>query len=271
MDELTALLRQARLEKQLSLKDISEITKIQPRYLEALENGDFSVFAGEVYLKGALKNFAATVGLDPAEVMALYNKLRSQEPEVEEVEQPVGEKVKTAAKPRRQKVEVTRQGPSFTAGVIVLLLFLVAAASWYGIKGTTEEPSGEPEPLQNGQIPGGSNAITGEPVVEPPPSPALELVSASGRETVYSVTGTEEIQVKLTFRELCWVQLKTDGTESFYPRSFKKGEELEATATDTVWIRLGNPPGAVITVNENVIEGMLEHTHPHNFVFVLEQ
>jgi len=132
MDELTAVLRQARLEKQLSLRDISEITKIQPRYLEALENGDFSVFAGEVYLKGALKNFAATVGLDPAEVMALYNKLRSQEPEVEEVEQPVGEKVKTAAKPRLQKVEVTRQGPSFTAGVIVLLLFLVVGLGFIG-------------------------------------------------------------------------------------------------------------------------------------------
>ena len=67
------------------------------------------------------------------------------------------------------------------------------------------------------------------------------------------------------------MQLKTDVTESFYPRSFNNGAALEATATDTVWIRLGNPPGAVITVNENEIEGMLEHTHPHNFVFVLEQ
>ena len=37
MDQLSALLRQARQEKQLSLKDISEVTKIQTRYLDALE------------------------------------------------------------------------------------------------------------------------------------------------------------------------------------------------------------------------------------------
>ena len=126
----------------------------------------------------------------------------------------------------------------------MLVLVLAVTAIWYGVNSSREEPAGQPEPPGNSMLPdGGNNVQDGEPELETPLPPAVELISASGRETIYSVSGTEEIQVKLTFRELCWVQLKTDGAEAFYPRSFQRGEELEATAAGEIWIRLGNPPG----------------------------
>ena len=199
MDQLSALLRQARQEKQLSLKDISEVTKIQTHYLEALENGDFTVFAGEVYLKGALQNFAVTVGLNSEEVLALYNKLRHEVMEAGEAEQPAVRRVKAVAKPRKKRVQVAHQGPSLTAGVVVLVLVLAVTAIWYGVNSSREEPAGQPEPPGNSMLPdGGNNVQDGEPELETPLPPAVELISASGRETIYSVSGTEEIQVKLT-------------------------------------------------------------------------
>ena len=36
------------------------------------------MFAGEVYLKGAIKNYAKEVGLDSDEIIKLYHKLKNE-------------------------------------------------------------------------------------------------------------------------------------------------------------------------------------------------
>ena len=123
MKELLDLLRQARREKQISLREISEQTKIQVHYLESLEAGDFDKFPGEVYLKGALRNYAETVGLDPKEVLSLYRSLKNEAPP----EEPEAAPPKEAAAPPVRK----ERRPSFIYGLIVLVLLLVAGGYWF--------------------------------------------------------------------------------------------------------------------------------------------
>ncbi|NLZ28396.1 MAG: DUF4115 domain-containing protein, partial [Firmicutes bacterium] len=74
MEELIKLLRDSRKERKISLQDIAAQTKIKVSRLEAFEKGDFSVFAGEVYLKGAISSYAKAVGLDPVRVLKIYQK-----------------------------------------------------------------------------------------------------------------------------------------------------------------------------------------------------
>ena len=51
-------LKAARLEKQLSLDDIQEITKIQRRYLSAIEENNLSVLPGDFYVRAFIRQYA---------------------------------------------------------------------------------------------------------------------------------------------------------------------------------------------------------------------
>src|SRR3989344_1607654 len=68
------LLKERRQERNLTLKQISEATKIRSEYLEALEKGDYSVFPSEVYIKGFLKNYAKFLGVGSDRALALYRR-----------------------------------------------------------------------------------------------------------------------------------------------------------------------------------------------------
>ena len=65
-------LREAREKKGLSVDDVVRETKIQKRYIEAIESDNFEELPGETYTKGFLKNYAQTVGLSPDDVVERY-------------------------------------------------------------------------------------------------------------------------------------------------------------------------------------------------------
>ena len=72
MGELGSTLRQAREALGLSLEQVQEATKIRGPYLQALEEEAFEALPAAVYVRGFLKNYAQFLGLDPQEVLALY-------------------------------------------------------------------------------------------------------------------------------------------------------------------------------------------------------
>jgi transcriptional regulator with XRE-family HTH domain len=64
-------LRRQRELRQVSLREIADVTKISIRYLEALEDDRFDVLPAPVFAKGFLKEYARYVGLDPDEVVVV--------------------------------------------------------------------------------------------------------------------------------------------------------------------------------------------------------
>ncbi|MEW5785988.1 MAG: RodZ domain-containing protein [Bacillota bacterium] len=274
MDELVTLLSQARRDREITLKQISEKTKIQLRYLQALESGDFSVFAGEVYLKGALCNYAEIVGLDTGEVLALYHRLRDKAAAVDTGEtdtaaaDPVAVKPKATPKPKKVAAE-RPQGSSLKAGMVVLVLLMISVAIWFSFNRPWQErdPLADPGPAENGQSGDTGDESAADPDNGQPRVPAVDVFNSTSGETTYNVSGAAEILIRLNFSEPCWVQLKVDGEELFYPRTFPRGDEFETTADREIWMRLGNPRGVGISVNDIEIEGGREHLRPHNFVF----
>lgn len=72
------LLRKTREEKNMTLEDVSEETKIQKRYLKALEEERYEELPGEVHVKGFMRNYCRTIGLNPDEVVEMY-KMQKEE------------------------------------------------------------------------------------------------------------------------------------------------------------------------------------------------
>lgn len=65
-------LRKAREAKGLSISDIEKATKIQSRYLEAIENNDFDKLPGDFYVRAFIRQYAQIVGLDGKELLSQY-------------------------------------------------------------------------------------------------------------------------------------------------------------------------------------------------------
>lgn len=65
-------LRKAREAKGLSISDIEKATKIQSRYLEAIESNDFDKLPGDFYVRAFIRQYAQIVGLDGKELLSQY-------------------------------------------------------------------------------------------------------------------------------------------------------------------------------------------------------
>mgnify|MGYP001419225001 CR=1 FL=1 len=67
-------LKQEREMKNMSLDDIQKQTKIQTRYLEAIEKERFHLMPGSFYVRAFIKEYANIVGLDYNELMDEYEQ-----------------------------------------------------------------------------------------------------------------------------------------------------------------------------------------------------
>ncbi len=270
MEKVGDFLKSSRQDRQISLHEISERTKIQQHYLEALERGDFKKFSGEVYLKGALRSYAESIGLDPGEVMELYRR-RKGEAEPEEPAAPVE---KASAQPRVPRGEGS---PSFVYGIIVLALLLAAGGYWLSSLDSPVNPfkqshtnsqaghvdPGKPGPPSEGEA-GGDEA---EPVVKEAEI-KLSTEESTAQETVFTVSNTERLKLELSSGEACWIKALMDDREQFEPRNLRSDEGMTLEASEKIWIRLGNPRSIKIILNGIEVKGISGKKDPHNILFI---
>lgn len=73
MSEIGQKLRDARIDKGYTLDDLQQITKIQKRYLIAIEEGNFEALPGDFYVRAFVKQYADTVGLDSEQLLNEFN------------------------------------------------------------------------------------------------------------------------------------------------------------------------------------------------------
>ena len=79
MDEIGHILREARENKGLTLEDVQANTRINVRYLTALETGQYSKLPTPVHARGFLRNYARFLGLDPQPLLDRYLATQGQE------------------------------------------------------------------------------------------------------------------------------------------------------------------------------------------------
>lgn len=79
MESFGEQLRKAREEKALDLDRVAREISIERRYLEGLEDEDNSIFPGEAYLTGFLRNYANYLELDAEYLLKLYHNKQIQE------------------------------------------------------------------------------------------------------------------------------------------------------------------------------------------------
>jgi len=76
LDRFAEQLRKARLKKGVSLQQMAARTRIDFKFLEAIDNGNFS-FLPELYVKAFIKQYAKAVDLDEQETIKKFEAARS--------------------------------------------------------------------------------------------------------------------------------------------------------------------------------------------------
>jgi cytoskeletal protein RodZ len=73
MFDIGSTLREARLRQELDFPELEERTKIRPKYLRALEDERFDILPAPTYIRGFLRSYAETLGLDGQPFVDEYN------------------------------------------------------------------------------------------------------------------------------------------------------------------------------------------------------
>jgi cytoskeletal protein RodZ len=74
MDSLGKYLKAERESQNLSLKQVSQSTRIKERLLKAIEEDQYELLSSPVYVKGFLGAYARYLGLDPNDITLRYQK-----------------------------------------------------------------------------------------------------------------------------------------------------------------------------------------------------
>jgi Helix-turn-helix domain/RodZ C-terminal domain len=82
-EKLAEELKQARIKSNLSLQQLSTVTRIDMKFLEAMESGDFS-YLPELYVKAFTKQYAKAVNLDENIIIKKFEASRKGIPYEEE-------------------------------------------------------------------------------------------------------------------------------------------------------------------------------------------
>jgi len=118
-ESLGAKLRVARESKGISIEQLSAITKINPTFLEALENGRWDLLPGRIYLKPFTKLCGEALDLNVNELYEKIDGLSSQESKVHE---PVA-----AQLPLPSKKSVDYKLPIVLTSLLVIIVLIALA------------------------------------------------------------------------------------------------------------------------------------------------
>ena len=140
-------LQQARLDKGLSLDDIQQSTKIQKRYLAAIESGQFDQLPGAFYERAFVRQYATAVGLDAVAFMKKYENEEETpaEPDLSAARVDADNVTRTGMhQPEETVADKTRSMmPKIIIGVVIIAIIAIIWAVISSFAGSAKEDSKE--------------------------------------------------------------------------------------------------------------------------------
>jgi cytoskeletal protein RodZ len=173
-------LRKARTKRGLTIEEAARDTRIRADLLAALEDEDFDLLMGDVYVRGSMRSYAQYLGLNPDKVIELYAR-HAQEPEPQRrPASPMGgvERVMTASRFRdNQRLIVL--------GALTLLVLAVAVGV-LSRQRTAPQPAGAPTPAEQPEL---DRSITADLVANLDGAQVTVTVDAGTPQTITLADG----------------------------------------------------------------------------------
>lgn len=243
-EKVGRVLERARKERGLSLEEAEKATKIRRRYLEGLEQDDYTMLPDAVYARGFLKTYANFLGLDGA---ALSQELRTRR-------KPRRERGLSYAAPRRSEFERPIISPGGVPGadkrkvptativtVAVAALVIAALVGALYFVGVRASATGETERIAAHAEPQPEGAGEGNKAPEDGPSDGATDGATDGK------TGALTVGIEVG-ESPAWIRVRSD-SETVFEEVAPPGFSRTFEARRVVGIRAGDAGAVSVEVN----------------------
>ncbi|MHC1718773.1 MAG: helix-turn-helix domain-containing protein [Acidaminococcaceae bacterium] len=256
MSSVGEILKNTREAKGITIEQVAEATSIRVLYLEAIENEQFNLVPGEVYLKGFIRNYANYIGLNGP---AMVEKYKEQVEANKKHEQPVQADTTDIKHKQPEQINqtktklvksdtcaiksllgkcVTTRNVAFLAGLVVV----VAAGSFLSSFFSNDKDSEQAKPKQ-AAVESAQNESANKS------QSASVLKDQSG---IYIVKDATKIEAQVEFSGECWTEAYADGKEVFMGM-MSAGKTMNWQAEKELQIKVGNVRVVKINCNGQLI------------------
>jgi len=220
-------LRRERELRQVTLREVAEATKINLRFLEALENNDFDILPGGFFVRGFIKSFARHLGInEEAMVNAYLLELNHQRGRTPAASPPPPAADPTPASRPAPPAAAALPGHGSGARVVTVGASLLAFSGlafllWNGVR-------------QMGEGAAQQTTATPAPQVEPAADTSGATPAEASAEPI-----PDALRIDIGLRERAWIRILCDGREvvnrtldAGSRRRFECHEEVTISASD---------------------------------------
>jgi cytoskeleton protein RodZ len=243
-------LRQARLDKGVSLADAARDTRIRRTYLEALETEDPAALPAPVYTRGFLRTYADYLGLNSQAMVDLYQPRARRDPAP-----PLRSAVPRVAIPRQIPLRPALYG----LGGLALVALLVFAFNWYqDVQASLREGdaslrtvrAGTPTPLgPRPPTPFPIAAASPSPSPSPEPSPSPQPTETPAPPTPSPTPVIDGILLEFRTNARVYVEASVDGQQALAETLPAGVQRQLPLARESVVMRASTGSAVEITVN----------------------
>jgi len=271
-------LKEAREAKQLSLDNIQETTKIQKRYLTAIEQGNFDVLPGTFYARAFIKEYALAVDLDPKQ---LLDEHKDEIPSAnEETEQYTRFQHSRSSRDSRS-LEIFSLIPKI---IVILLIIGIFFVFWFLYQKAFVDGDSEPaneesndviihKPADNGEDlddehdENKSSENNEDDEDENTADEAIEFdVKEEGsgnvpESTIDVLNASEDVILSLETKERSWLAVINEDGEELFSGEFASADspmDIDISDEKSVHLNIGNTSQLKININDETLEYPLE-------------
>jgi cytoskeletal protein RodZ len=227
-------LRREREIRGISLKEISDATKISKRFLDALERNDHKTLPAPVFTRGFVREYARYVGLNSEEMVNRYNFAAANDDRIEKPPQ-VAKYPQTPVRDITPRPPAKRGIPSAfarvdrNAFVAVLIVVALAGVAWWAVQRKRAEPDADGTTT----VPLTTRAAAAPPAPVAAPKPPDDST----------------LRLEVAANEDCWVELEADG-KRVLKTTMAAGQRQSFEANEQFrFIVIGNAAGLSLTLN----------------------
>jgi cytoskeleton protein RodZ len=255
-------LRRERMQRGVSLDALADMTRINARYLEAIENGKPEDLPGGFFYRSFVRQYATALDLDMEEIEADLERVREAEAPI------LSAALNVNSFPTKQPDPIVLEGNRGTASgkmwayVAMLTAVLVGCSliyAWWNrmetsVAARASEPSAvvaESEPVATPADPSSAATDTpqtpvGIPVSATPEPAAVQPASLPAPSA--ELSPDDRIVVNLSANEDTWIQVTADG-KTVFVGILAANQTRTLGGKESARIRTGNAGGLNVTWN----------------------
>lgn len=260
--EIGKKLQKARQAKGYTLDDLQQITKIQKRYLIAIEDEKFDELPGDFYVRAFVKQYANTVGLDGDDLLKEYDD-DLPKAKTAEYSDHIAQAVESRASQHKTIGNQVSKSRKYVPTIIItVVIILVLAAIWFTAIARSHRDSTTRIDNSSVSVSGESRkkaSSSSKKTVKKPAKSTLKLKQTSRNETSVTYTAAKlnaDTTLQINPTDRAWMQVRANNND-LLNRTLNANDKTSvkvAKDTTSLVITVGNARSTKLKIGNQTID-----------------